>query len=181
MGSIGWSGKGPLWSRFGCPKVRLIGWRAARGTRAAAAVARDFHRNPQRGTPAAYRTIRTPPAPTISVLDSKRFTHGASTPAQLDYEYDIAWFHAVNCPPHTAKAYARHFIGKYPKILDEQQTINFPLITGRQLFHAATHSAAFVGGLDSLLPKEMPFVSSTLWEWVSIILDMIEGGAPWPT
>ena len=153
----------------------------AKETRAAAAVATNYYRNTQTGTPAAYRNIRAPPAPTLSLLDSARFPNGAVTPTQFDYEYDLAWFHAVNCPPHTERPYARHFIEKYQAYFDKQPTINLPPITGRQLSQAATHSSAFVGGLDSLHPKEMLFVSSTLWEWVAIILNMVEKGAPWPT
>ena len=153
----------------------------AKETRAAAAIARNFFRNPQEGTPAAYRTLLTPSAPTITVLDSDKFPHGAITPSQLDYEYDTVWFDAINCPPHIAKAYVRHFNEKYQHFFHRQQTIYLPPISGSQMSHAATHSSAFVGGLDSLHPKEMPFVSSTLWEWMAILLNMIERGAPWPT
>jgi hypothetical protein len=78
--------------------------------RAARALARQHYSHPQKGLPAAYRTIRTPAAPAITVLKSSHFKSGyAITPVQIDYEYDKFWIGATNCDPDLALAYTINY------------------------------------------------------------------------
>ena len=59
--------------------------------------------------------------------------------------------------------------------------MHLPRINGKRLKGIATHTSAIIGGLDSIHPKEMALMHDELWEWIAILLTMIENGADWPS
>ena len=83
--------------------------------------------------PAAYRSKRTPPQPTITLLKSDFASAGyAITPLQIDFGYDRTWTKAINCNLQSEMAFTIQFIAKYWKLSATNPPHKLQLIYGKR-------------------------------------------------
>ena len=53
-------------------------------------------------------------------------------------------------------------------------------IDGKEFMRTCTHRSKTAAGLDDWEPGELALLSLATFEWIAVLLNMIEAGMPWP-
>ena len=77
--------------------------------------------------------------------------------------------------------FADKYMKEYEKWIFHQREMETEKITGEDVENIVKHLGETAGGLDQWNPADLKLLSKEACEWLAAFLNLIEGGAPWPT
>ena len=104
----------------------------------------------------------------------------ATSPEEVDEIAMHAWQKVYAGNVADMASMVDNFISKYGKAIFTSETFQIGDITGQQVQEACVHTKKSAAGMDKWEPAELGLLSPILFNWIAVMLNCIEQGAPWP-
>ena len=121
-----------------------------------------------------------PPSPFLVAKDSQtQSSRVVVEPHLIDAEFRKAWM-LYFCRSGQPEVSADHFLGFIGHFLPQQDFLNLPRITGRDLQEVARAKKASAGGLDGWAWNEIKALPLPWFSGLAILLELVESTGTWP-
>ena len=121
-----------------------------------------------------------PPSPFLVIHDSStQSSHVVVEPHLVDAEFRKAWL-PYFCRSGHPEVSAEKFLGFIGHFLPQENFLNLPRITGRDLQEVARAKKATAGGLDGWAWNEIKALPLPWFSGLAILLELVESTGTWP-
>ena len=121
-----------------------------------------------------------PPSPFLVIHDSQtQSSHVVVEPHLIDAEFRKAWM-PYFCRSGHPEVSAEQFLGFIGRFLPQEDFLELPRITGRDLQEVARAKRATAGGLDGWAWNEVKALPLPWFSGLAILLELVESTGTWP-